>query len=143
MRKSRRDVDKFVPANDKPCMKISLIIASLLGGIAVVLGAFGAHALKRVLNADQLLSWETGVRYQMFHALALLAVGLLIDRGFPLRPTLALFTAGTFLFSGSIYLLSLEIGPRAFLGPVTPLGGTLLIAGWAWLLKVSLTSPLS
>ena len=118
-------------------MKVSILIASVFGLISVVLGAFGAHALKRVLDPDRLASWETGVRYQMFHALALLAVGLLLAKDWPLKPTLWLFTLGTVLFSGSIYLLALRIGPGAWLGPVTPIGGLLLIAGWGWLVQAA------
>ena len=102
--------------------------------LAVILGAFGAHALTSRLSAEQLVSWETGVRYQMFHALALLVLALWFDRGMALKPSLICFALGTLLFSGSIYLLSLGIGPRAVLGPVTPVGGVLLIAGWGWFL---------
>lgn len=102
--------------------------------LAVVLGAFGAHALnERLVAAEQLESWRTAVLYQALHALALIALGLM-------PPHLAkaavgwLFLFGTVLFSGSIYGLALE-GPKAVLGPMTPLGGLLLIAGWgvlAW-----------
>ncbi|MGA0333337.1 MAG: DUF423 domain-containing protein [Kiritimatiellia bacterium] len=114
-------------------MKIFLSFASFYGLTAVILGAFGAHALKDRLDAHQLMSWETGVRYQMFHALALILFVLLADKGYALKPGLIALSAGTLLFSGSIYLLCLGIGPRALLGPVTPLGGLSLIVGWAWL----------
>lgn len=116
-------------------MKIFLIFASLYGMVGVVLGALGAHALKGRLTADQLSSWDTGVRYQLFHALALIAVVLLVDRGIPgLRVSAICFSVGVVLFSGSIYLLCLGMGPRAVLGPITPLGGLTLIAGWGALL---------
>jgi len=119
---------------DVGCMKIYLIIASIFGLLSVVFGAFGAHALKDRLSVDQLLSWETGVRYQMFHALALLLLVLLADKGWNMKPSLLAFSIGTVLFSGSIYFLCLGIGPRAVLGPITPLGGLSLIIGWGWLM---------
>lgn len=121
-------------------MKIYLIFASIYAMISVVFGAFGAHVLKDRLSAEQLLSWETGVRYQMFHALAMILLVLLADRGMNLKPSLIAFSAGTLLFSGSIYLLSLGIGPRAVLGPITPLGGLSLIIGWGWLLAECIRS---
>jgi uncharacterized membrane protein YgdD (TMEM256/DUF423 family) len=100
----------------------------------VALGAFGAHALKNRLDARQLEAFETGVRYQLVHALALLAAGA----GRALWPGSALpqlagwlFVAGMLLFSGSLYLLALS-GKRRF-GAVTPFGGLAFIAGWACL----------
>jgi len=117
-----------------PIMKIYLILASAYGLLSVVLGAFGAHALKERLSAEQLVSWETGVRYQMFHALAILLFVVLAERGLYLKPSLLAFSLGTLLFSGSIYCLCLGIGPRAVLGPITPVGGLSLIIGWGWLL---------
>jgi uncharacterized membrane protein YgdD (TMEM256/DUF423 family) len=114
-------------------MKIWITLASLLGMLSVLAGAFGAHALKSVLTADQLASWETAVRYQLAHALALLMVGLLMQQGWSLRPTAILFLVGTLLFSGSIYLLCFKLGPGALLGPLTPIGGVMLIAGWGWM----------
>jgi uncharacterized membrane protein YgdD (TMEM256/DUF423 family) len=77
----------------------------------------------------------------MYHALALLLMALLMEKGFSLKPTVICFGVGTLLFSGSIYLLSLGIGPRRLLGPVTPIGGLLLILGWCWLLKTALLMP--
>ncbi len=115
-------------------MKLPLIIASLYGLLSVVFGAFGAHALKDRFSPDQLTSWETGVRYQMFHAVAMILLLLLADKGFNLKPSVWAFGLGTLLFSGSIYLLCLGIGPKALWGPVTPLGGLALIVGWVWLL---------
>jgi uncharacterized membrane protein YgdD (TMEM256/DUF423 family) len=102
-------------------------------GLAVALGAFGAHALKARLDADLLAVFETGVRYQMFHAFALLAVAWACTRwpGSVMNASGWLFVAGTLLFSGSLYALSLS-GIRA-LGAITPLGGLAWLAGWACL----------
>lgn len=111
--------------------RLFLIAASLLGALSVAGGAFGAHALKGQLTEAALNSFETGVRYQMYHAIALIPIALLIKQ----NPDVSLFTtagwcfiAGVVLFSGSLYGLSLA-GIKA-LGPVTPLGGVAFIAGW-------------
>jgi len=99
--------------------------------IAVALGAFGAHGLRARIVPDMLTTFEIGVRYQIYHALALLAVGAIAGR----LPTGAvsaagwLFVAGTVIFSGSLYTLALT-GQR-WLGAVTPLGGLAFLAGWA------------
>lgn len=92
-------------------------------------GAFGAHALRDHLSPADLATFETAVRYQMYHALALISVGLLAERGVT-RGSMAgwLFLAGIVLFSGSLYLLTL-CGLR-WMGAVTPLGGVAFIAGW-------------
>ena len=105
--------------------------------LAVALGAFGAHALRERLEAGDLEIFETAVRYQMYHALALLGVAWLSTRlPGPLTGWAGwLMVAGTLVFSGSLYLLVLT-GPR-WLGAVTPVGGVLLIAGWL-LLAVAL-----
>jgi uncharacterized membrane protein YgdD (TMEM256/DUF423 family) len=98
--------------------------------LAVAGGAFGAHALRARLTPDLLAVFETGVRYHMYHALALLAVAWAASR-WPVgavRGAGWLFIAGTVVFSGSLYLLSLS-GQR-WLGAITPLGGLLLLAGW-------------
>ena len=114
--------------------KLFFAIASILGALSVAGGAFGAHALKGQLTETALGSFETGIRYQMYHALALLVVALLIKQS-PNVSTLTAagwcFVAGIVLFSGSLYGLSLA-GIKA-LGPVTPLGGVALIAGWVCL----------
>lgn len=99
---------------------------ALLGASAVMLGAFGVHALQGRLTPQEAGWWETGVQYQMWHALALLLTAAL-----PLsRPAAAAwcFTAGALIFSGTLYLMALGL-PR-WLGAVTPVGGVLLIAGW-------------
>lgn len=120
--------------------KLVLAAGAAAGGLAVLLGAFGAHGLKSKLAPESLEAFETAVRYQFVHALALLAVGLLMERiaSGALRASAVCFTAGIVLFSGSIYLLAaralLPFGELRWLGPVTPLGGLLLIAGWGLLL---------
>lgn len=102
---------------------------AIMAGAAVGLGAFGAHALGGKLGPEALDWWRTGVQYQMWHALALAALGL---GAFP-RPALpaALLGGGALLFSATLYAMALG-APRG-LGAVTPLGGALMIAGWAWL----------
>jgi uncharacterized membrane protein YgdD (TMEM256/DUF423 family) len=117
-------------------------IGAWLGLVAVAAGAFGAHALRSRVDPVHLQAFETGVRYQILHALALLAVGLAEDRGRErlLQWAGILFVLGVALFSGSLYGLALN-GPR-WLGPVTPLGGLALMAAWACL-AVALTRPRS
>lgn len=100
-----------------------------LGGFAVVLGAFGSHALKGRLGAEALGWWHTAVDYQMWHALAVLAIGLSGARW--ARLPAWLFAGGAVIFSGTLYIMALG-GPR-WLGAVTPLGGVAMIAGWAFL----------
>lgn len=115
--------------------RIFLAIASILGGISVVLGAFAAHALKDRLSDRALAIWETGTRYQMYHALALILIALLISRFPNSTPLIAAgfaFIAGIFIFSGSLYALSLS-GIK-WLGAITPLGGVAFIIGWICLL---------
>jgi uncharacterized membrane protein YgdD (TMEM256/DUF423 family) len=107
------------------------ILGCVVGLLGVAAGAFGAHALRARLSADLLAVFETGARYQMYHALALLAVALAAARrpggGWALPGWL--FAAGVLVFSGSLYLLALT-GAR-WLGAVTPLGGLCLLGGWA------------
>ena len=113
-----------------------LKIAALLGALAVALGAFGAHALKKILDEKSLLVFETAVRYQFYHVFALVAVGVLLKE-FPNSYLLwsgRLFCYGILIFSGSLYLMTLleAIGQQGFkwLGAITPIGGVCLIAGW-------------
>jgi len=108
-------------------------IGALFGFVAVAAGAFGAHALHKRLPADLLAVFETGARYQMYHAVALLLVGLLAARAPSSLLNAAgwLFIAGVALFSGSLYVLALS-GVRV-LGAVTPFGGLCFLAGWALL----------
>ncbi len=111
---------------------------AIFGIFAVILGAFGAHALKKVLDLQQLNTFETGVRYQMYHALFLLFLGLV--PGIAERKRKAIFylvVVGVVLFSGSIYLLAtnnLTSFNFNVIGFVTPIGGLLLIIGWSLLL---------
>lgn len=113
---------------------VVIITAALFGGLAIILGAFGAHAFKKILSAEKLESFEVGVRYQMYAALTLLILGF--NFSFDLqseRVAFYLITLGTLLFSVSIYFLSFaEYWKKnlKFLGPITPLGGLLMIAGW-------------
>jgi uncharacterized membrane protein YgdD (TMEM256/DUF423 family) len=110
-----------------------LAAGALLAGLGVALGAFGAHGLRATLGPAELGWWQTAVQYQMWHALALVALGLS-----PVRARAAgwLFVAGILIFSGSLYAMALT-GTRA-LGMVTPVGGLLLILGWAALAVAAL-----
>ncbi len=112
---------------------IWLAIAAVNGLISVAAGAFGAHGLKARVTARHLEAFETGARYQMYHALALLAVAWLISRGAAPHANAAgwFFVIGVVLFSGSLYALSLTGFDR--LGMVTPLGGLAFMVGWALL----------
>lgn len=123
-------------------MRKSIVaIAALFGGLGVALGAFGAHGLQNVTSDEKIIhGFQTGVQYQVYHALALLALAVLIEK---LPGKLSLWSArcfitGIILFSGSLYLLTiLKIqGSSAvsFVGPVTPLGGVFFIVGWILLL---------
>ncbi len=106
-------------------------LGSLSGGLAVALGAFGAHALKTRLTPESLATFETGVRYQMYHALALLVVAVAVTHVANVSLLNAagwLFIAGTLLFSGSLYLLCFT--QKRWLGAITPFGGLAFIAGW-------------
>ena len=109
--------------------------AAIFGMIAIILGAFGAHALKKILSIDQLATFETGVKYQMYHALFLLLIGILSDITQKTKKKIYYLTLfGVVLFSGSIYLLATnDLTPFDFrtIGFITPIGGFLLILGWA------------
>ena len=114
-------------------MRLFFALGSVLGGLGVVLGAFGAHALRATLSAEDLQTFEIGVRYQMYHALALIVVAWAHTRweGAALGAAGWCFTLGIVVFSGSLYVLVLS-GQR-WLGAVTPLGGVALILGWGLL----------
>jgi uncharacterized membrane protein YgdD (TMEM256/DUF423 family) len=109
--------------------------AAILGMLAVITGAFGAHALKEVLTAKYLQTWATAVQYHFYHVFALLLLAALNRSNSKLiNASYWLFTLGILLFSGSLYALSLlsthPSGIMSILGPITPLGGLLFIAGW-------------
>ncbi len=110
---------------------IIIATAAFLGMLSVIFGAFGAHALKKILSIDQLHSFEVGVKYQMYHAIVLLALGFNSDS---INPAIYwCFTIGILLFSFSIYglVISDAKGKKLrFLGPITPIGGLLLVIGW-------------
>ncbi|HYO22021.1 MAG TPA: DUF423 domain-containing protein [Flavisolibacter sp.] len=120
--------------------KIYLVIGIILAGLAVGLGAFGAHGLKKVASLEDVATYQTGVQYQMYHALALIFVGVLSDRIYNGYVTYAgvLFTAGIVLFSGSLYLIvSLHAMNKAIpkaIGILTPIGGLFFIAAWICML---------
>ena len=120
--------------------KIFLIIGTILAGLAVALGAFGAHGLKKLVGPETISTYQTGVQYQMYHALALLLLGVLYERSQSSLINFAglFFIAGVVLFSGSLYLLvSLKamnkLGTTG-IGIMTPIGGLLFIVGWILLL---------
>jgi uncharacterized membrane protein YgdD (TMEM256/DUF423 family) len=108
----------------------TLTVGAVLAGLGVLLGAFGAHALEDRLASENLLLWETGARYHMYHALAILAVGLLRRRSPApeLKVSATLFGIGIGLFSGSLYFLALS-DLRMF-GLLTPVGGVAFLGGW-------------
>jgi len=118
--------------------QLALIFGSLFGGLAIILGAFGAHLLKKKLTSEQLQSFETGVKYQMYHAIVLLLLGFHLDISATINTYIVYsFIIGTILFSFSIYGLVLSSANNKklkFLGPITPLGGLFLVAGWVLLL---------
>ena len=117
-----------------------LAVGAALAALAVMIGAFGAHALKTRVSAEALVTFETGARYHMYHALALVAVGLCWARfgGVALHVSGISFAIGIVLFSGSLYALSLS-GIRVF-GAITPLGGVAFITGWIALAVAALRS---
>ena len=119
-----------------------LFVGALAGFVGVALGAFGAHGLRNRLSPEMLAVFETGVRYQMFHALAILITAIALARmdGWAVRAAGWSFAAGIVLFSGSLYLLALT-GVRS-LGAVTPLGGLAFLAGWALLAYVAVVGGL-
>lgn len=112
---------------------------ALLGAIAVALGAFGAHGLKKIIPAETVQTFLTGVQYQMYHAIALLLTGLLYEKCYPkfVRMAGILFITGIILFSGSLYLLTagkaVETTSLDKAGIITPFGGVAFIAGWLFL----------
>jgi uncharacterized membrane protein YgdD (TMEM256/DUF423 family) len=121
--------------------KIFLILGTVLAGLAVALGAFGAHGLKKLVPIETVSTYQTGVQYQMWHAFALIMVALLIERWTNsqlLHYAGWMFAGGILLFSGSLYFLASmkamnKVGISG-IGLITPLGGLLFIAGWIFVL---------
>jgi len=124
-----------------------LITASVFAALAVILGAFGAHALKQIVPPETVTTFETGVRYQFYHSFALLATGILFDKGKKSWMKFAgiSFIVGILLFSGSLYLLTIlkatESVGLSKLGIITPFGGLFFIAGWIALAIALSLSP--
>lgn len=111
--------------------QIILATGAIFGMLSVIFGAFGAHALKKILSTEQLQSFEVGVKYQMYHAIVLLILGFNFEN--IAAAIYWCFTIGIILFSFSIYglVLSDAKGKKLqFLGPITPIGGLLLVIGW-------------
>jgi len=112
----------------------NLTIVSLIGVLAIILGAFGAHALKETLSAEALNSFETAVRYQIYHVILLLLINLhQVFSGKEKQILTYIFLIGLLFFSGSIYLIHLAKIPAKTIWFITPLGGLLLIIGWVYL----------
>jgi len=118
--------------------EIALVFAAFFGATGIIFGAFGAHVLKKKLTNEQLQSFETGVKYQMYHALVLLVLGFQLELDSTLKNSIfLLLIVGTVLFSFSIYGLVLSSANNKklrFLGPMTPFGGLLLVLGWGLLM---------
>jgi uncharacterized membrane protein YgdD (TMEM256/DUF423 family) len=120
-----------------------IITASILGMLAVILGAFGAHSLKAKIGANELDTWQTGVQYHFYHVFALLFLSTFSRIKSPLiNLSYWSFSVGILLFSGSLYILAsrsiLQITETAFIGPVTPIGGLFFIIGWMALLLAAI-----
>ena len=117
--------------------KLFLKMSILFAATSVILGAFGAHALKEIIDEKHLITFETGVRYQFYHALGLMLASMLYKE-YSNKFTLwacRFFVIGVCLFSGSLYALALLNGSYSFIGAITPLGGLSFIIGWLLLLK--------
>ena len=115
--------------------KTFLRLGTLLCAVSVIFGAFGAHSLKGIISANQIATFQTGVTYQFIHAIAIIVVGVLLYfRKTSWTPIAGwLFFGGIVCFSGSLYLLSIKDIfdiPTSLIGPITPIGGMLFIAGW-------------
>lgn len=113
-----------------------IVIATLLGALGIVLGAFGAHGLKKIVSPSSVETFEVGVRYQMYHVFFLLFVGLSSFFSDQVKKRLlVMILIGILFFSGSIYLLTFNELPDfnvSFLGPITPIGGVVLISAWIY-----------
>lgn len=110
-----------------------IIVGAIFGALSVILGAFGAHAFKKFMNDEQLKNYETGIKYQMYHAILLIIIGLNANLFENAKTLFLLFTLGITFFSFSIYGLTITSALNKkwrFLGPITPIGGLLLVSGW-------------
>jgi len=123
-----------------PDSRFALLAGALLAAAGVALGAFGAHGLKALLSPEALGWWQTAVQYQMWHAIGLVAIGAA-----PMARTRGpawMLAAGTAIFSGSLYAMALS--DVRWLGAITPIGGVLMIGGWAWFAwRLAKAPPLS
>ena len=121
--------------------KTFFAVGALLGCLGVAAGAFGAHALRDHLTPERLATYEVAVRYQMYHAFALIAAAWAVQRWPTSHANVAawLFIVGVVIFCGTVYALAFDT-PR-WLGAITPIGGLCLIAGWALLAYTALTQP--
>lgn len=120
-----------------------LSAGAVFAAIAVMLGAFGAHQLKEIVEAKDLVTWETACRYQMYHAFALILISIISSEHKNLKRAGLFFCIGIFLFSGSLYFISLKdvfSMNLKFIGPLTPIGGLFFIAGWISLLLFSISN---
>lgn len=122
-------------------MRMYLLIGALLALLGVMLGAFGAHGLKNILSVTALETFEVGVRYQIYHSLAIMLLGGLMVQASTLwcKRAAVFFIIGCVLFSGSIYLLALT--GQKWLGPITPLGGLCFMLGWASVIMGLIRGP--
>ena len=110
-----------------------IITGAIFGALSVILGAFGAHAFKKFMNEEQLKNYETGIKYQMYHAIVLLCIGFNANYFENANTINILFSLGILLFSFSIYGLTITSALNKkwrFLGPITPIGGLLLVSAW-------------
>ena len=113
----------------------NFVITCFLGMLGIILGAFGAHALKEVLTSDELISFNTAVRYQMYHVIVLLFVNMYTGFSTKQKNTISwLFFSGIFFFSGSIYAIQLTELTATSIWFITPIGGLFFILGWAFML---------
>jgi uncharacterized membrane protein YgdD (TMEM256/DUF423 family) len=132
--------------------RIYLLISAFSGLLSVVLGAFGAHGLKKIVSPDMLAVYQTGVQYQFIHSLALLALAILMLMSVvkpavlsKLKWSANLMMVGILLFSGSLYtmtLMSAAAGFPAWIGPITPIGGLAFIMGWIFLMVAAFKLPI-
>lgn len=120
-----------------------ILVAAFFGALSVILGAFGAHGLKSMVSADQLLTWQKGVEYQFYHTFAILYLSTFARyKNRLIVLSFSFFVLGIILFSGSLYLLALRdaygLTFTRYIGPITPIGGASFIIGWVCLFLAAL-----